>query len=202
MHSGMTRHLDACRGTSLPEVIMALALAAIVALGTFAAQTHAFRLLRVSLEYRHAARLADGVAEALRSGLPRGCGVARMGEARQIVIGRWGSRYHPARKAYRLDRSVMDRGIDAGVARRLALSWRSFVHQDWHRKVGVGALVHISFFALPIGGAIHHGTIRQSIRGSDSGPIYRGLASRDVAGGSERPDKRESADGCARTYAR
>ncbi|CAB3786495.1 type IV pilus modification PilV family protein [Pararobbsia alpina] len=67
----MRRSSKGCSGSSLLEVLIALSLSAVIALGALSAQTQALRLMRTALEYRHAAWLADAAAEALRSGMPR-----------------------------------------------------------------------------------------------------------------------------------
>jgi Tfp pilus assembly protein PilV len=67
----LKRFTHACAGSSLFEVLIALSLAAMIALGALSSQTQALRLMRVALEYRRAAWIADAAAETLRSGLPR-----------------------------------------------------------------------------------------------------------------------------------
>jgi type II secretory pathway component PulJ len=64
------RFAKSCAGSSLLEVLIALSLAAMIALGAVSAQTQALRLMRSALQHRHAAWIADAAAEALRSGMP------------------------------------------------------------------------------------------------------------------------------------
>ncbi len=100
----MRRH----RGSSLLEVLVAMSLVAIVSLAALSSQTRTLAFMRVSLEYRHAARLADGAAEALRVGMPR-----------DVVRVEWNRRARAVLRGGQFDIARHAAGIDV-----IEVAWR------------------------------------------------------------------------------
>jgi type II secretory pathway component PulJ len=141
------RFAKSCAGSSLLEVLIALSLAAMIALGALSAQTQALRLMRSALEYRHAAWIADAAAEALRSGVSRELVRREWDRRSQLAlphgrfdIERQGADVEVLEVSWRVDRSPEGSGCRGGLACiRIAVARRAEPYRGIGRHGTAGA---------------------------------------------------------------